>query len=138
MSKSNNASQRLGRAGGSSQWIALTLVVASMSGCAGGYHPAQTSNGMVPMDNATPAGAPLNAFLDNAVVGSVATLPQSPWGANVSVHARERYFSASGRQCLHLDVTRNTAPASLGNGEVACLVPGQGWYSQRLVTDIIR
>ncbi|WP_189443137.1 DVU3141 family protein, partial [Salinicola rhizosphaerae] len=92
----------------------------------------------MPMSGGVPVSASLGAFLDNAATGSTTTLQQTPWGANVSVQVRERYFAASGRSCIRLDVARNVAPASLPSGEIACQVSGKGWYAQRLVTEIIR
>lgn len=119
------------------RWMALTLALAAVSGCATSQQHGDSMAAM-PMDGATPVSGPLSSFLDSAAPGSVTTLASTPWGANVSIHARERYFSASGRRCLLLDVTRNTAPAGLPVGEVTCLVPEKGWYAQRLVTEIIR
>lgn len=118
-------------------WLAV-LLTAALSGCAASSYQHADDGAAVPMSGATPVGASLSAFLDNAATGSVSTLAQTPWGPDVSVHARERYFAASGRRCMRLDVSRNRAPASLPIGEIACLIPGKGWYSQRLVTEIIR
>lgn len=113
------------------------LMSVALSGCAAhGQYADNTAS--LPMDNATPAGPQLTAFLDNAAPGSAATLASSPWGANVAVYARERYFAASGRQCVHLDITRTAGPSSLDDGELACRVEGKGWYTQRLVTALIR
>ena len=120
-----------------SRWLAVALTLAAVSGCATSYQQ-RLDTAVVPMDDATPVNAELATFLDSAATGSVTTLATSPWGANVAIHARERYFSASGRRCVRLDVTRNAAPASLPAGEITCLVPGKGWYAQRLVTEIIR
>ncbi|WP_157958548.1 DVU3141 family protein [Salinicola sp. CPA57] len=120
-----------------SRWLAVALMLTAASGCATSSQQ-RLDTAVAPMNEATPVNGPLSTFLDSAATGSVATLATSPWGANVSVHARERYFSASGRRCVRLDVTRNAAPAGLPVGEVTCLVPGKGWYAQRLVTEIIR
>ncbi|WP_110648381.1 DVU3141 family protein [Salinicola peritrichatus] len=117
---------------------ACVALAVALAGCAVPARQQLGDTASVAMNDATRVGPQLAAFLDNATTGSVATLASTPWGANVSVHARERYFAASGRQCVRLDVTRNVAPASLPSGEVACLVTGSGWYAQRLVTEIIR
>lgn len=123
---------------GALRWGAVALTLAAVSGCATPSQQRLGDMAVMPMNDATPVSGPLSGFLDSAATGSVATLASTPWGANVSVHARERYFSASGRRCVLLDVTRNAAPTGLPTGEVTCLVPGKGWYAQRLVTDIIR
>ncbi|WP_110655856.1 DVU3141 family protein [Salinicola halimionae] len=119
------------------KWGAVALAIVAVSGCATSQQRTGDTAAM-PMNGATPVSGPLASFLDSAAPGSVTTMATSPWGANVSIHARERYFSASGRRCLLLDVTRNVAPAGLPVGEVTCLVPDKGWYAQRLVTEIIR
>lgn len=128
---------KVGGVGRASRWLAVALVLAGASGCATSSQQ-RLDTAASPMNDASPVSGPLSTFLDSAATGSVTTLATSPWGANVSVHARERYFSASGRRCIRLDVTRNVAPAGVPVGEVTCLVPGKGWYAQRLVTEIIR
>ncbi|WP_157956930.1 DVU3141 family protein [Salinicola aestuarinus] len=115
----------------------IALMALILSGCAANAHRANSADS-VPMDDATPANAQLAAFLDGAAPGSTVTLTTSPWGDNVAVYARDRYFAASGRQCIHLELTRTTAPASLNDGRLACRVSGKGWYTQRLVTALIR
>ncbi|WP_162617872.1 DVU3141 family protein [Salinicola halophilus] len=113
------------------------LLVLALAGCAANGH--QTGSGpSVPMDDATPAGPQLSAFLDSAATGSATTLATSPLGANVAIYARERYFAASGRQCVHLELTRTAGPSSLDDGALACRVAGNSWYTQRLVTALIR
>lgn len=118
--------------------VACLAFAVTITGCAISTRQPSADASGVAMRDATRVGAQLAMFLDNATTGNVATLANSPWGSNVSVHVRERYFAASGRQCMRLDVTRSTAPASLPSGEVTCLVAGDGWYAQRLVTEIIR
>jgi len=117
------------------KWLAVALALVAVSGCATSQQ--RFDETAAPMNGATPINGPLAGFLDGAAPGSVATLASTPWGANVSVQARERYFSAGGRRCVLVDVTRNAAPAGLPEGEVTCLVPEKGWYAQRLVTEII-
>jgi len=128
---------QVSRANRASRWLAVALTIAATSGCATSYQQ-RLDTAVGPMNGATPVSGPLSTFLDNAATGSVVTLATSPWGPGVSIHARERYFSASGRHCIRLDVTRNAAPAGLPVAEVTCLVPGKGWYAQRMVTEIIR
>ncbi|WP_353979017.1 DVU3141 family protein [Salinicola endophyticus] len=119
-------------------WLAATLVLAAgLSGCAApGGQPGAADT--LSMADATPAGPALSAFLERAPDGAVTTLAASPWGGNVTVYARERYFAASGHECLRLDVSRGAVPAALGSGEVACRVAARGWYTQRLVTEVVR
>lgn len=133
-----NEIRKCGGGSGISRWLALALMLAAMSGCATSSQQRLDDAAVMPMNDATPITGPLATFLDGAATGSVTTLATTPWGANVSVHARERYFSASGRRCIRLDVARHVAPAGVPVGEVSCLVPGKGWYAQRLVTEIIR
>ncbi|WP_110677335.1 MULTISPECIES: DVU3141 family protein [Salinicola] len=119
-------------------WLAAALVLATgLAGCAapGGRSGATDT---LAMADATPAGPALSAFLERAPDGAVTTLAASPWGGNVTVYARERYFAASGHECLRLDVSRGAVPAALGSGEVACRVAARGWYTQRLVTEVVR
>ncbi|WP_420853073.1 DVU3141 family protein [Salinicola corii] len=113
------------------------------------------------MRGGAPTGEEISSFLDNATPGSIATFQKSPWGSNVSVIVQKRYFSASGMICAHLDVAREGAvpsstgatsqsgsapqsgvvPGSVANygqrAQVACLVQGKGWYTQRLVTQLL-
>ncbi len=138
MGTMKNEIRKRRRVDGASRWLALALVVAAMSGCATSSQQRFGDGAVMPMNDATPVNGPLATFLDSAATGSVANLATTPWGPNVSIHARERYFSASGRRCIRLDVTRNVAPAGVPVGQVSCLVPGKGWYAQRLVTEIIR
>ena len=119
-----------------SVWLAATLVLAAgLAGCAApGGQPGAADT--LAMADATPAGPALSAFLERAPDGAVTTLAASPWGGNVTVYARERYFAASGRLCAHLDVARESGVA-LHQAEVACLVKDNGWFSQRLVTQVL-
>lgn len=139
--------------------LAMTAVLCgALSGCATSGHSQGVNVGT--MRGGAPTGEEISRFLDNATPGSIATFQKSPWGSNVSVIVQERYFSASGMICTHLDVARDGAvstdtsamqtgaarqggavPGSTAQygqrAQVACLVEGKGWYTQRLVTQIL-
>ena len=139
--------------------LAMTVVLyGALSGCAtsGGSQ----GHNVGTMRGGAPTGEEISSFLDKATPGSIATFQKSPWGSNVSVIVQKRYFSASGMICTHLDVAREddastgtsatqTGTARQGGAvpgsavqygqraQVACLVEGKGWYTQRLVTQLL-
>ena len=51
--------------------------------------------------------------LASARVGQQLSAEQSPWGANTQLVVMEKYFAASGRQCLKLQVNSNNQPATV-------------------------
>lgn len=51
--------------------------------------------------------------LASARVGQQLSAEQSPWGANAQLVVMEKYFAASGRQCLKLQVNSNNQPATV-------------------------
>lgn len=51
----------------------------------------------------------LSQQLNGAQAGSELHTEQSPWGASASILIVERYFAASGRQCLKLRVNGGTS-----------------------------
>lgn len=107
----------------------FTLLGLALAGCA--------APGGQPGPGSVIQGAPgraldenLNGFLAQAPAGSVITLAESPWGANVEVIADERYLAASGRECRKLRITTSSGSARQA---VACET-ASGWESRRLVT----
>ncbi|WP_353979050.1 DVU3141 family protein [Salinicola endophyticus] len=127
----HGVSRRVGRLG---KFFQLGVLSVAIAGCATqsqqGIHNVQNMRG------AAALGPEISTFLDNATPGSIAAFPKSPWGSNVSVIVQERYFAASGRLCAHLDIARESG-AALHQAEVACLVKNNGWFSQRLVTQVL-
>ena len=111
-----------------------TFLLAALVGCAAQGTAGNTN--VAAMQGATPAGPALSTFLDNAIPGSVIQVAQSPWGPDVGIMVLERYFAASGRTCIQLNVLGST-PTSLRQTRLACQVDGQGWFAQRLVTDVL-
>jgi len=73
----------------------------------------------------------LNGFLAQSPAGSVISLAESPWGANVDVVADEPYYAASGRECRKLQVM---AASGTVRQAVACET-ASGWESRRLITE---
>ncbi|WP_416221189.1 DVU3141 family protein [Salinicola sp. LHM] len=118
------------------RWLAAGALVVTFSGCASQGH--YNGNNIGTMQGAAVLGPEISHFLDNATPGSLSAFPRTPWGSNVSVIVQERYFAASGRLCVHLDIARNNAEEDVlqnsQNPQVACLIKDSGWYTQRLVT----
>jgi hypothetical protein len=117
------------------KWLAVGALSITFAGCASQGHYGGDNIGT--MQGAAALGPAISSFLDNATPGSISAFPKSPWGSNVSVIVQERYFAASGRLCAHLDVARQGAPATADRAQVACLVKDSGWYTQRLVTQML-
>ncbi|WP_110665750.1 DVU3141 family protein [Salinicola halophilus] len=117
------------------KWLQVGLMAAAVTGCASQSHYGGNDVGAMP--GAAPVGPEISTFLDNATPGTIAAFPKSPWGSNVSVIVNERYFSGSGRLCAHLDVSRSVGAQNVSQAEVACVVEDQGWYTQRLVTQVL-
>jgi len=117
------------------RWLTVGALAVTVAGCASQGH--YGGNNVGTMQGAAALGPEISRFLDNATPGSISAFTKSPWGSNVSVIVQERYFAASGRLCAHLDVARQGAPASAERAQVACLVDGDGWYTQRLVTQLL-
>lgn len=113
----------------------MGALAVTFSGCASQGH--YGGNNVGTMQGAAALGPEISSFLDNATPGSISAFSKSPWGSNVSVIVQERYFAASGRLCTHLDVARQGAPANAERAQVACLVNDSGWYTQRLVTQVL-
>ncbi|WP_110687779.1 DVU3141 family protein [Salinicola aestuarinus] len=124
-----------GSVGRLTKWLQMGLVVAAVTGCASQNHYGGNNVGAMP--GAAAVGPEISSFLDNATPGTIGAFPKSPWGSNVSVIVNERYFAGSGRLCAHLDVSRSIGAQDVSQAKVACLVEGQGWYSQRLVTQVL-
>ncbi len=117
------------------RWLAVGALAVTFAGCASQGH--YGGNNVGTMQGAAALGPEISSFLDNATPGSISAFPKSPWGSNVSVIVQERYFAASGRLCAHLDVARQGAPQTAQRAQVACLVKDNGWYAQRLVTQVL-
>lgn len=117
------------------RWLAVGALAVTFSGCASQGH--YGGNNVGTMQGAAALGPEISSFLDNATPGSISAFSKSPWGSNVSVIVQERYFAASGRLCTHLDVARQGAPANAERAQVVCLVNDSGWYTQRLVTQVL-
>ncbi|WP_162302617.1 DVU3141 family protein [Salinicola lusitanus] len=113
----------------------MGALAVTFAGCASQGH--YGGNNVGTMQGAAALGPEISSFLDNATPGSISAFPKSPWGSNVSVIVQERYFAASGRLCAHLDVARQGAPQTAQRAQVACLVKDNGWYAQRLVTQVL-
>lgn len=118
------------------RWLAAGALAVTFSGCASQGH--YGGNNVDTMQGAAALGPEISRFLDNATPGSLSAFPRTPWGSNVSVIVQERYFAASGRLCVHLDIagnnTRENTRQNDQHAQVACLIKDSGWYTQRLVT----
>ena len=129
--RSSSSSRR-----GIGRFFVVAAIAGAITGCAtqSGHYGSDT---VATMQGAAATGPEISSFLDNATPGSIAAFPKSPWGSNVSLIVQDRYFAASGRLCAHLDVARKGAPQSADRAQLACLVEGSGWYTQRLVTQVL-
>lgn len=68
-----------------------------------------------------------SADLAVATEGQQLQLSDSPWGADVSLLVRKRYFAATGRVCL--DALANQQPVLI------CDYQQAGWAAQRLLSE---
>lgn len=72
-------------------------------------------------------------FLAHAPAGDSAFLPESPWGAQVTVYARQAYFAASGRTCRKLTIVHN---AGMRRPGLVCRLPSGGWEEVRALRGV--
>lgn len=132
---SNAFDRAPGGFGGLAKLLQVGVLALAVAGCASQSHYGGNDVGAMP--GAAAVGPEISGFLDNAPPGTISAFPKSPWGSNVSVIVNERYFAASGRLCAHLDVSRTVGAQNVSQAEVACLVNDDGWYTQRLVTQLL-
>jgi len=118
---------------------ATVLMLSALAGCAiqGGPRGEGEARNIATMRGGNPAGPELSQFLEQATPGSAIRLQQSLWGASAEVVVAARYYAASGRPCLRLNVALQRVSTGLTENRLACRVEGQGWFTQRLVTDAL-
>jgi hypothetical protein len=110
----------------------LAMLGLTLAGCAAqSSAPGAQPGGVVQGAKGHALDENLNGFLAQSPAGSVISLAESPWGANVEVIADERYLAASGRECRKLRITTSSGSARQA---VACET-ASGWESRRLVTE---
>ncbi len=67
------------------------------------------------------------ALLTAANSGDQLQLPESPWGSPAQVTVQDRYFSASNRLCLTLQLTSGAQPQNA----LVCRNEAEQWYQGR-------
>jgi ABC-type enterochelin transport system permease subunit len=77
--------------------------------------------------------ATVSASLQQAEIGQVVSLAQSPWGSAVSIELVGRYFSAAGRDCFSA-LVHATQPTT---AVVLCQYEPQRWGFTRALTQTI-
>lgn len=115
-------------------WMAVSLVFSALlAGCASS--PSSQKGNVEAFDRALSVGKELSLFFDTAQPGSSTVVGDSPMGRNVSVTVEDHYFSASGHNCLRLQVISDTYNPGVSNN-IACRrndeAPGD-WVIQRSV-----
>ena len=70
----------------------------------------------------SPQTAPWQAFVAKAPVGSSQSFAKTPWGTELSLTLTERYFSATGKDCVRLKISPATPAAA---SAIACGKNGQ-------------
>lgn len=105
----------------------LLLSAAFISGCA--------STTSAPQSYATYAKTPqflasdISNVLTQARAGQQLSFSNSPWGPQVTVQVLNRYFSASGRECLQLQLNNSETTDA-----VVCQYNDQQWVVNRDLT----
>lgn len=84
--------------------VALLTLSAALGGCATNSYPDTYQSDVNSFQGGVSAGPQLSAFLDQAQPGSTTAISNSPLGSNATVNVEERYFSASGFNCLRMNV----------------------------------
>jgi hypothetical protein len=81
----------------------VTFCLSLISGCANTSQ--QTNHSFANDTNLQFLATSFAAQIERSMVGTSFTVSESPWGASTQVKVIERYFAASGRTCVKLNVS---------------------------------